>query len=178
MRAGTSCDGTAAIEAFRAGRVDLLVTTDLAAEGLNLQRAGIVVHYDIPWNPVKVDQRNGRAFRIGQTRAFVRAIYFLPSCDRTGIVRILDEKNRARRRTLRGGDDGGNELGLPPHLPRDAPAVALLRAIESAGFDPPPIAERRWRAGVELIFAEMAREVIDERRIRDLRLMLARDASV
>ena len=32
----------------------------------------VVVHYDIPWNPVKLDQRNGRAYRIGQTRDSVR----------------------------------------------------------------------------------------------------------
>jgi len=64
------------------------------------------------------------------------------------------------------------------HLPRDAAAVALLRAIESAGFDPPPIAGRRWRAGVELLFAEMAREFIDERRLRDLGDILRHDASV
>jgi len=57
-----------AIDAFRRGSIDRLVATDLAAEGLNLQRAAVVVHYDIPWNPVKLDQRNGRAHRIGQKR--------------------------------------------------------------------------------------------------------------
>ena len=56
------------LHAFRAGRIDVVVSTDLAAEGLNLQRAGMVVHYDLPWNPVKLGPRNGRAHRIGQTR--------------------------------------------------------------------------------------------------------------
>src|SRR6185369_15845983 len=69
------------LRAFRDGRIDRVVSTDLAAEGLNLQRAGIVIHYDIPWNPVKLDQRNGRAHRIGQRRATVRAVYFVPDHD-------------------------------------------------------------------------------------------------
>src|SRR5207248_79888 len=64
-----------ALAAFMRGDVDILVCTDLAAEGLNLQRAGMVVHYDVPWNPVRIDQRNGRACRIGQTREQIRAIY-------------------------------------------------------------------------------------------------------
>src|SRR5207237_8119718 len=89
-----------AIGAFRRGRIGTLVCTDLAAEGLNLQRAGVVVHYDIPWNPVKLDQRNGRAWRIGQKRTCVQAIYFLPENRRTRIIETVTAKNRARRRLL------------------------------------------------------------------------------
>jgi len=179
----TSRDGIAAIDAFRRGRVDLVVSTDLAAEGLNLQRAAVVVHYDIPWNPVKLDQRNGRAFRIGQTRASVRAVYFLPERDRSRIVATVEAKNSVRAGILGGAGwktalHRGGDIALPPHLPRDAGAVGLLRAIEAAGLEAPPIALRRWRAGIELIFAEMARELIDERRLRDLRDMLRADASV
>src|SRR5207302_5567808 len=88
-----------ALEAFRRGTIDRVVATDLASEGLNLQRAGVVVHYDIPWNPVKLDQRNGRAYRIGQTRDSVRAIYFLPEA-RSRVVETIASKNRTRRRIL------------------------------------------------------------------------------
>src|SRR5262249_6910548 len=89
-----------ALDAFRRGRIDTLVCTDLASEGLNLQRAGVVVHYDIPWNPVKLDQRNGRTWRIGQQRPLVRAIYFLPKRDRSRVLPIVASKNRTRRRML------------------------------------------------------------------------------
>src|SRR5438105_4387116 len=95
----TARDGTGAIDAFRRGTIDRVVATDLASEGLNLQRAGVVVHYDIPWNPVKLDQRNGRAYRIGQTRNSVRAIYFLPEA-RSRVVETIASKNRTRRRIL------------------------------------------------------------------------------
>ncbi len=64
---------------FARGRLDVLVSTDLASEGLNLQAAEMVIHYDLPWNPVKLDQRNGRAARIGQKAKSVRAFYFVPS---------------------------------------------------------------------------------------------------
>jgi superfamily II DNA or RNA helicase len=45
----------------------ILVSTDAGGEGLNLQFAHIVVNYDLPWNPMKVEQRIGRVDRIGQT---------------------------------------------------------------------------------------------------------------
>ncbi|MFJ5979115.1 helicase-related protein [Pseudarthrobacter oxydans] len=46
--------------------VSVLVATDAAGEGLNLQRAHLMVNYDLPWNPNKIEQRFGRIHRIGQ----------------------------------------------------------------------------------------------------------------
>ncbi len=54
--------------------VRVLVCTDAAAEGLNLQSCGVVVNYDLPWNPMKVEQRIGRIDRIGQQHPEVRVI--------------------------------------------------------------------------------------------------------
>ena len=45
----------------------VLVATDAAGEGLNLQRAHLMVNYDLPWNPNRIEQRFGRIHRIGQT---------------------------------------------------------------------------------------------------------------
>lgn len=47
-------------------RVRVLVATDAAGEGLNLQRAHLMVNYDLPWNPNRIEQRFGRIHRIGQ----------------------------------------------------------------------------------------------------------------
>src|SRR5207248_3443534 len=47
--------------------VQILVATDAAGEGLNLQRAHLMVNYDLPWNPNRLEQRFGRIHRIGQT---------------------------------------------------------------------------------------------------------------
>ncbi len=52
--------------AFREGEVRLLLATDAASEGLNLQTCGVLINYDMPWNPMRVEQRIGRIDRIGQ----------------------------------------------------------------------------------------------------------------
>ena len=51
-----------------------LVVTDVAAEGLDLQRVARVVHYDLPWTPMRVEQREGRAVRYGSSHARVEVI--------------------------------------------------------------------------------------------------------
>jgi hypothetical protein len=172
----TARDGLEAIERFRRGAIDRLVATDLASEGLNLQRAGVVVHYDIPWNPVKLDQRNGRAHRIGQQRAAVRAVYFLPERTPTRIVETIAAKNRARRRLLgmRAAPpfDAASLLALPQRLPRDAAAVALLRALQGRGLPLPAPLTLRHRAGAERLMHEMAGEYLDRRRLDDLAELL------
>jgi superfamily II DNA or RNA helicase len=49
-----------------AGKARILVSTDAGGEGLNLQFAHVVINYDLPWNPMKIEQRIGRVDRIGQ----------------------------------------------------------------------------------------------------------------
>jgi superfamily II DNA or RNA helicase len=178
----TARDGRGAIEAFRRGTIDRLVATDLASEGLNLQRAGVVVHYDIPWNPVKLDQRNGRAHRIGQTRDSVRAIYFLPEA-RSRIVETVASKNRTRRRILIARDDipdifSPGLAALPQRLSKNAPALALAHALRIRGLIPPPALARRHRAGVELLFEAMAGEYLDARRLAELESVLEREGAL
>ncbi|MBN1319051.1 MAG: DEAD/DEAH box helicase, partial [Anaerolineales bacterium] len=54
-------------QTFRAGEdVKILVCTEAASEGLNLQTCGVLINYDMPWNPMRVEQRIGRIDRIGQ----------------------------------------------------------------------------------------------------------------
>ncbi len=55
-------------EAFTQDKaVQILVATDAAGEGINLQRAHLMINYDLPWNPNRLEQRFGRIHRIGQT---------------------------------------------------------------------------------------------------------------
>lgn len=49
-------------------RTSIFISTDAGGEGLNLQFASIIINYDLPWNPMKIEQRCGRADRIGQQR--------------------------------------------------------------------------------------------------------------
>jgi superfamily II DNA or RNA helicase len=53
-----------------------LVVTDVAAEGLNLQRVARVIHYDLPWTPMRMEQREGRAVRYGSQHPRVEVVQF------------------------------------------------------------------------------------------------------
>ncbi|MBA3270320.1 MAG: DEAD/DEAH box helicase [Acidobacteria bacterium] len=71
------CERREAIQAFTAGLVRTLVTTDAAGEGLNLhQRCRWVVNLELPWNPRRLEQRIGRVDRLGQTRR-VHAVHLV-----------------------------------------------------------------------------------------------------
>src|SRR6185295_11200628 len=58
----------------RRGQADVLLCTDAAAEGLNFQFCGALINYDMPWNPMKVEQRIGRIDRIGQEHSEIRIV--------------------------------------------------------------------------------------------------------
>ena len=59
---------------FREGKADVLLCTDAASEGLNFQFCGALINYDMPWNPMRVEQRIGRIDRLGQQHAKIRVI--------------------------------------------------------------------------------------------------------
>lgn len=57
---------------FRNNEIKILLCTESASEGLNLQNCGVLINYDMPWNPMRVEQRIGRIDRIGQRYSTVR----------------------------------------------------------------------------------------------------------
>ncbi|ANV85863.1 helicase (plasmid) [Picosynechococcus sp. PCC 7003] len=63
---------------FRQGEIKILLCTESASEGLNLQTCGVLINYDMPWNPMRVEQRIGRIDRIGQTfpRVIIHNFYY------------------------------------------------------------------------------------------------------
>jgi hypothetical protein len=78
----------------------VLVTTDVAAEGLDLQRAGRVIHYDLPWTAVRLEQRAGRAARLGSPHRSVDLIRFEPPGPlerRLGLGRAIARTSRLGR---------------------------------------------------------------------------------
>lgn len=58
---------------------DILFTTDVLAEGMNLQQAGQIINYDLPWNPMRIVQRHGRVDRIGSKHDYVHLGLFFPT---------------------------------------------------------------------------------------------------
>jgi hypothetical protein len=68
------------VEEVRVGRITILLATDAASEGLNLQACSYLVNFDMPWNPMRAEQRIGRIDRLGQLRPIVTVKnYFVPS---------------------------------------------------------------------------------------------------
>jgi hypothetical protein len=76
----------ALIEHFR-DDATILLATEAAAEGVNLQFCSLVVNYDLPWNPQRIEQRIGRCHRYGQKHDVV-------------VINFLNERNQADRRVL------------------------------------------------------------------------------
>ncbi|ACO45495.1 helicase-related protein [Deinococcus deserti] len=68
----TGCERQALKDQVRDGTVTLLVGTDAASEGLNLQRLSNLINIDLPWNPTRLEQRKGRIQRIGQKHSTIR----------------------------------------------------------------------------------------------------------
>lgn len=69
---------------------DLLFTTDVLAEGVNLQQAGQMINYDLPWNPMRIVQRHGRVDRIGSKHDYVYLGLFFPSARLDALLQLED----------------------------------------------------------------------------------------
>jgi hypothetical protein len=81
--------------------IDVLIATDLASEGLNLQDASRVIHYDLPWTAARLAQRVGRIDRLGSPHARIGVVTFLPPAPLAECIRIEDRlllKARVGRR--------------------------------------------------------------------------------
>ncbi len=78
---------------FRRGDIRILLCTDAASEGLNLQSAALLFNYDMPWNPMRVEQRIGRIDRIGQPSDVVEIVnYYYEGTIEADIYRALRQR--------------------------------------------------------------------------------------
>ena len=90
-------------EAFKHDpEVQVLLATDAAGEGINLQRAHLMVNYDLPWNPNRLEQRFGRIHRIGQTEVCHLWNLVADETREGDVYRRLLEKLEQARQTLGG----------------------------------------------------------------------------
>ena len=80
-----------AVEQFR-GPVRFLLATDAGSEGRNLQFCRRVINYDLPWNPMKVEQRIGRVHRMGQTRDVIVTSYTVEGTVEDQLLELLERK--------------------------------------------------------------------------------------
>lgn len=165
----------AAIEAFRRNDLAILIVTDWGSEGLNLQCADDVVHYDLPWNAARMEQRNARAVRLGRRDPVREWIFISRNRRLRKVARIVRRKRGIMSAILIGGEfrsvGGFDPEALPPSLPDASAQAALIERIERTGFDRSRWSElllRRYRAGLELLMYEMSRERLTARSLAEL----------
>jgi superfamily II DNA or RNA helicase len=70
---------------------DVIVTTEVLAEGVNLHRANVILNYDAPWNATRLMQRIGRVNRIGSKEEFVHVFNFFPSTEGNREIRLIEK---------------------------------------------------------------------------------------
>ena len=125
-------------ESFRHDpQVQVLLATDAAGEGINLQRAHLMVNYDLPWNPNRLEQRFGRIHRIGQTEVCHLWNLVADETREGDVYRRLLDKLDARRPGLRRAREAG--------VRRTAAARAAARrhSLRRAAGGPRPARHRR-----------------------------------
>jgi len=80
-----------ALKEFR-DKSNIFISTDAGGEGLNLQFSNIIINYDLPWNPMKIEQRCGRADRIGQQRDVHIYNFIVSDTVENRVREVLEEK--------------------------------------------------------------------------------------
>jgi SNF2 family DNA or RNA helicase len=80
-------------EFLERGDVPLLLTSEVGGEGIDLQKASVVFNYDLPWNPMVVEQRIGRLDRIGQQAKRIVIVNFIvkDSIEEYVLQRLLEK---------------------------------------------------------------------------------------
>lgn len=146
-------------EAFTQDKnVLILVATDAAGEGINLQRANLMVNYDLPWNPNRLEQRFGRIHRIGQTEV-CHLWNLVASETREGeVYNLLLRKLEQERESL-----GGKVFEILGKLTfDDKPLRALLLEAIRYG-DRPEVKARLTQVVNDVMDRERLAELIEDK---------------
>lgn len=127
----------------RAEAIEMLLTTDLLSEGVNLQDAEIVVHLDVPWTAARLEQRVGRVARMGSRHHEVKVYQLRPpaSAERVLGAELLVSSKLDIARRLVGASlvlPFAREIGTPPHSSSIPSRAEQLRAILERWLDGEP----------------------------------------
>jgi len=125
-------------------RIDLLLTTDLLSEGVNLQEAAVVVHLDLPWTPARLEQRVGRVARLGSAHDRIHVYALAPP---TSADTLLGVERRLRAKL----DVAGRAVGVMGSILPVGIASGDLAMLSARPGPPEQIAGaraavRRWQA--------------------------------
>lgn len=133
--------------------VTILIATDAAGEGINLQRAHLMVNYDLPWNPNRLEQRFGRIHRIGQTEVCHLWNLVAGETREGAVYQRLLKKLETERSALK-----GQVFDVLGKLFEEAPLRSLL--IEAIRYGDLPEVRARLEQAID--------NAVDQERVRDL----------
>lgn len=135
----------------------ILVATDAAGEGINLQRGHLMVNYDLPWNPNRIEQRFGRIHRIGQTEVCHLWNLVAPETREGDVFKRLFEKLEEERKAL-----GGQVFDVLGKVFQERPLRDLL--IEAVRYGDRPDVRAKLKEIVDSAMdREHLRELLEER---------------
>ncbi|GAB4329258.1 MAG: helicase-related protein [Calditrichia bacterium] len=136
----------------------ILLATDAAGEGINLQRAHLMVNYDLPWNPNRLEQRFGRIHRIGQTEVCHLWNLVAEETREGDVYRTLLEKLEEARKAL-----GGKVFDVLGKLVFDGKPLKTL-LIEAIRYgEQPEVRARLTRAIENAVDKKQLQELLEER---------------
>lgn len=136
--------------------VQILLATDAAGEGLNLQAAHLMVNYDLPWNPNRIEQRFGRIHRIGQTEV-CRLWNLVASNTREGEVfmRLLEKLDQMREAF------GGKVFDVLGEAFNETPLSDLL--LDAIKYGDRPEVKARMHEVIDASIGDGLKEILGER---------------
>lgn len=129
---------------FREGKGDILLCTDAAAEGLNFQFCGSLINYDMPWNPMRVEQRIGRIDRLGQRFDNIRIVnlHYHDTVETevylalSGRIRLFEDMVGGLQPILSAISREIGSLALAgAHVDVDAMVASTISAVETPAVD-------------------------------------------
>lgn len=148
----------AIVERFNYGKdLKVLIANDAAGEGLNLQTANLMVNYDLPWNPNRLEQRFGRIHRIGQEEVCFLWNLLAANTREGDVYLALLSKLEVQARTL-----GGQVFDVLGQLFEGQPLRDLLMDAVRYG-DRPDVRSRLHQAVAGAVDAEALRTLLEQR---------------
>jgi len=121
-------DATGSCQPAPAEAIELLLTTDLLSEGVNLQDANTVIHLDVPWTAARMEQRVGRVARLGSAHSRVVVHLIRPPASAAA---VLHAEPTVRRKWMVAGANVGTSGPDPlPHQPHESLSESAPRKIE------------------------------------------------
>jgi superfamily II DNA or RNA helicase len=152
-------DRMKAQESFRHDpEVQVLIATDAAGEGINLQRAHLMVNYDLPWNPNRIEQRFGRIHRIGQTEVCHLWNLVAEETREGDVYRTLLEKLEQARESL-----GGQVFDVLGRLQFEGRSLREL-LIEAVRYgEQPEVQARLTHAVADAVRRSHLQDLLEER---------------